>query len=94
MHAHLNSIARKYNLVLWNTMCRLTAYLGYPTLAAEIVTRPARSVIRQSFDARERLGGSGGQVYNYHIYVFNGLLCWCIMRHHWHLFILQKHIND
>ena len=43
-------------------MCRLTAYLGHPTLAADIVTRPARSVIRQSFDARERLGGSGGQV--------------------------------
>jgi len=31
------------------------------TLAA---CRPSRSVIRQSFDARERLGGSGGEVYD------------------------------
>ena len=45
-------------------MCRLTAYLGRPTLAADLVTRPSRSVIRQSFDARERLGGSGGEVYD------------------------------
>ena len=45
-------------------MCRLTAYLGHPTLAADLVTRPSRSVIRQSFDARERLGGSGGEVYD------------------------------
>jgi glutamine amidotransferase len=45
-------------------MCRLTAYLGIPTLAADLVTRPSRSVIRQSFDARERLGGSGNQVYD------------------------------
>jgi predicted glutamine amidotransferase len=45
-------------------MCRLTAYLGLPTLAADLVTRPSRSVIRQSFDARERLGGSSGMVYD------------------------------
>jgi len=45
-------------------MCRLTAYIGRPILAADVVTRPSRSVIRQSFDARERLGGSGGQVYD------------------------------
>ncbi|EKX53757.1 hypothetical protein GUITHDRAFT_64281, partial [Guillardia theta CCMP2712] len=45
-------------------MCRLTAYFGHSTLAADVVTRPTRSVIRQSFDARERLGGSGGQVYD------------------------------
>lgn len=31
---------------------------------ADLVTRPERSVIRQSFDARERLGGSGGEVYD------------------------------
>jgi hypothetical protein len=45
-------------------MCRLTAYLGHSTNLADLVTRPSRSVIRQSFDARERLGGSGGQVYD------------------------------
>jgi glutamine amidotransferase len=45
-------------------MCRLTAYLGEPTNLADLVTRPSRSVIRQSFDARERLGGTGGQVYD------------------------------
>ena len=44
-------------------MCRLTAYLGKPILAADLVTRPSRSVIRQSFDARERAGGSGSNVY-------------------------------
>ena len=44
-------------------MCRLTAYLGKPILAADLVTRPSRSVIRQSFDARERAGGSGSAVY-------------------------------
>ncbi|GBG24052.1 Cys-Gly metallodipeptidase dug1 [Hondaea fermentalgiana] len=31
---------------------------------ADLVTRPERSVIRQSFDARERLGGDGGEVYD------------------------------
>lgn len=45
-------------------MCRLTAYLGHATNLADLVTRPSRSVIRQSFDARERLGGSGGEVYD------------------------------
>mgnify|MGYP000108743085 FL=1 len=44
-------------------MCRLTAYLGKPILAADLVTRPSRSVIRQSFDAKERAGGSGSNVY-------------------------------
>lgn len=45
-------------------MCRLAAYLGDPLLAADLITRPARSIIQQSFDARQRLGGDGGEVYN------------------------------
>jgi len=45
-------------------MCRLTAYTGPTLTIADLVTRPARSVIRQSFDARERLGGAGGEVYD------------------------------
>jgi hypothetical protein len=30
-------------------MCRLTAYTGPPLLAADLVTRPNRSVITQAF---------------------------------------------
>lgn len=44
-------------------MCRLTAYFGPPILVDDLLYRSERSVIRQSFDARERLGGSGGEVY-------------------------------
>lgn len=38
-------------------MCRLSAFFGSPICAADLVTRPARSIIEQSFDARERLSG-------------------------------------
>ena len=40
-------------------MCRLSAYIGTPMLAADLVTRPNRSIIKQSFDARERLMSRG-----------------------------------
>ncbi|KAG1661125.1 hypothetical protein FOA52_011855 [Chlamydomonas sp. UWO 241] len=36
-------------------MCRLLAYLGPPTLVADVVLWPDRSIIKQSYDARERL---------------------------------------
>ena len=36
-------------------MCRLTAYIGTPIVAADLVTRPNHSIITQSFAARERL---------------------------------------
>lgn len=35
-------------------MCRLLAYVGQPALLAEVVLWPDRSIIIQSFDARER----------------------------------------
>ena len=36
-------------------MCRFTAYIGAnPILLADLITRPSRSIIRQSFDCRER----------------------------------------
>lgn len=38
-------------------MCRLSAFFGAPICAADLVTRPSRSIIQQSFDARERLSG-------------------------------------
>lgn len=38
-------------------MCRLSAFIGQPICAADLVTRPSRSIIQQSFDARERLAG-------------------------------------
>ena len=44
-------------------MCRLIAYLGPPILVDDLLYRSERSIIRQSFDARERLGGTGGAVY-------------------------------
>eukprot|EP00951_Prasinocladus_malaysianus_P040680 scaffold470436_cov33-Prasinocladus_malaysianus.AAC.1 len=37
-------------------MCRLLAYLGQPALVAEVVLWPDRSIVIQSFDARERKG--------------------------------------
>ena len=37
-------------------MCRLTAYFGDAILASDLLTKPSRSIIQQSFDARERLG--------------------------------------
>lgn len=37
------------------SMCRLSAFFGLPICAADLVTRPSRSIITQSFDARERL---------------------------------------
>ena len=45
-------------------MCRLAAYVGGPIRIADLVLLPERSIIRQSFDARERLGGDGGAVYD------------------------------
>lgn len=38
-------------------MCRLSAFFGAPICAADLVTRPSRSIITQSFDARERIPG-------------------------------------
>lgn len=38
-------------------MCRLSAFFGAPICAADLVTRPSRSIITQSFDARERMSG-------------------------------------
>ncbi|KAK9839468.1 hypothetical protein WJX81_003920 [Elliptochloris bilobata] len=35
-------------------MCRLLAYVGSPVLVADIVLWPARSIIKQSYDAKER----------------------------------------
>eukprot|EP00050_Salpingoeca_kvevrii_P022695 m.130709 g.130709 ORF g.130709 m.130709 type:complete len:1157 (-) comp9793_c1_seq2:1936-5406(-) len=40
-------------------MCRLTAYLGPPAVPADLVTRPNRSMITQSYAARERQQGIG-----------------------------------
>ena len=37
-------------------MCRLLAYVGPSTLVADVVLWPDRSIIRQSYDARERKG--------------------------------------
>jgi glutamine amidotransferase len=36
-------------------MCRLLAYIGHPALLADVVLWPDRSIIKQSYDARERL---------------------------------------
>lgn len=44
-------------------MCRLSAYLGPPILVDDLMYRCERSVIRQSFDAKERKGGTGDEVY-------------------------------
>jgi di- and tripeptidase len=38
-------------------MCRLSAFFGAPICAADLVTRPSRSIITQSYDARERISG-------------------------------------
>lgn len=35
------------------------AYLGTPCLLADLVTKPSRSLTRQSYDAKERLTGHG-----------------------------------
>eukprot|EP00850_Spirogloea_muscicola_P002699 SM000010S04337 [mRNA] locus=s10:1062363:1070596:- [translate_table: standard] len=40
-------------------MCRFMAYLGTPCLLADLVTKPSRSLTRQSYDAKERLTGHG-----------------------------------
>jgi len=39
---------------LCRAMCRLLAYAGPPVLVANIVLWPARSIIKQSYDAKER----------------------------------------
>lgn len=36
-------------------MCRLMAYIGPPVLVADVVLWPDRSIIKQSYDARERI---------------------------------------
>ena len=38
-------------------MCRFTAYIGENILLADLITKPSRSVIRQSFNSRERQSG-------------------------------------
>jgi glutamine amidotransferase len=35
-------------------MCRLMAYIGHPMLVADCVLWPDRSIIKQSYDAKER----------------------------------------
>ena len=35
-------------------MCRLMAYMGPPVLVADVVLWPDRSILKQSYDARER----------------------------------------
>jgi hypothetical protein len=42
--------------VAWSAFHR---YIGEPILAADLVTRPSRSIITQSFDSRERLSAIG-----------------------------------
>ena len=39
-------------------MCRLLAYMGPPVLMADVVLWPDRSIIKQSYDARERRNDS------------------------------------
>lgn len=39
-------------------MCRLMAYLGPSVTVADVVVRPSRSIIKQSYDARERRNDS------------------------------------
>eukprot|EP01134_Creolimax_fragrantissima_P007853 CFRG7853T1 len=39
--------------------CRLVAYIGKPILAADLVTLPTRSIIKQSYDCRERMTPHG-----------------------------------
>lgn len=36
-------------------MCRLCCYIGPPILVADVVLWPDRSIIKQSYDAKERL---------------------------------------
>eukprot|EP00049_Salpingoeca_infusionum_P026151 m.24071 g.24071 ORF g.24071 m.24071 type:complete len:1374 (-) comp8560_c0_seq1:2404-6525(-) len=40
-------------------MCRFTAYVGPPIAPADLVTRPTRSIIAQSYEARERITERG-----------------------------------
>eukprot|EP00184_Porphyridium_aerugineum_P006507 CAMPEP_0184695382 /NCGR_PEP_ID=MMETSP0313-20130426/3026_1 /TAXON_ID=2792 /ORGANISM="Porphyridium aerugineum, Strain SAG 1380-2" /LENGTH=1551 /DNA_ID=CAMNT_0027153819 /DNA_START=176 /DNA_END=4831 /DNA_ORIENTATION=- len=40
-------------------MCRLLAYSGRPICAANLIINPNRSIIRQSFDCKERITGDG-----------------------------------
>ncbi|KAA8496877.1 putative di- and tripeptidase DUG2 [Porphyridium purpureum] len=40
-------------------MCRLLAYVGDIVTASELVLRPNRSIVRQSFSSRERISGDG-----------------------------------
>lgn len=35
-------------------MCRLMAYMGPPVMVADVVLWPDRSILKQSYDARER----------------------------------------
>ncbi|KAL4857151.1 Cys-Gly metallodipeptidase DUG1 [Chlorella vulgaris] len=39
-------------------MCRLMSYIGPPITVADVVVRPSRSIIKQSYDARERRNDS------------------------------------
>ncbi|KAH9260712.1 hypothetical protein BASA81_001179 [Batrachochytrium salamandrivorans] len=39
-------------------MCRLLAYVGPPICAAELLFRPTNSIVRQSFDAKQRANGA------------------------------------
>ena len=40
-------------------MCRFTVYKGRPMILADLVTRPSRSIILQSYNCKERLPGVG-----------------------------------
>lgn len=37
-------------------------YLGDPIVVADLVTRPSHSIMKQSFEARERLSGGPGYI--------------------------------
>ncbi len=39
-------------------MCRLMCYIGPPVLVADVVLWPERSIIKQSYDAQERIDDS------------------------------------
>jgi len=40
-------------------MCRLTGYIGSEVCAADLVLHPTRSIVRQSFECKERISGDG-----------------------------------
>ena len=43
-------------------MCRFAVYVGRPTPLSTLVVDPEHSIIRQSFDARERKGDDASDI--------------------------------